>query len=92
MNSANSTSKLCAFLQKARLKAGLSQRDVATALGYKTAQVVSDWERGYRSIPANVLKKIAKLYGVSAEEFFHAVLEERTAILESKLRQTFGIK
>jgi len=92
MNGTRIPSKLCLFLQGARARAGLSQKDVADELGYKTSQVVSDWERGYRSIPSNVLKKIAKLYGVSTEEFFQAILEERTAILESKLRQTFGIK
>ena len=33
-------------LKKMRLKAGLSQRDVSTALGYTSPQYVSNWERG----------------------------------------------
>ena len=74
------------FLQEARVRAGLSQKDVALELGYQTAQVVSDWERGVRSPPANCFRKLVKLYGVPVEQFFELLLEERKAILERKLR------
>ncbi len=65
---------------------------MAEALGYKTAQVVSDWERGLRSPPGVVLKQLVKLYQVPLDVFFEVILEERTAILEMKLKKTFGIK
>jgi transcriptional regulator with XRE-family HTH domain len=84
--------KFCSFLQSARVRSGLSQKEVADALGYKTAQVVSDWERGYRSPPAVVFKKLGKLYDVSAEEFFQVIFDERASMLERKLRKTLGLK
>jgi transcriptional regulator with XRE-family HTH domain len=80
------------FLQEARIKAGLSQKDVADTYGYKSAQVISDWERGVRSPPANVLRKLVKLYRVPLDKFFDIILEEKTAILERKLRKSLGLK
>lgn len=86
------TSRLGSFLHKARLKAGLSQKDVSDLFGYKSPQVVSDWERGLRSPPAAMLKKLVDLYHVPMETFFELILEERTAILERKLRRSLGFK
>jgi transcriptional regulator with XRE-family HTH domain len=86
------TSKLGTFLHDARVKAGLSQKDVADKFGYKSAQVISDWERGLRSPPSTVLKKLVELYDVPMETFFELILEERTAILEQKLRKNLGVK
>jgi transcriptional regulator with XRE-family HTH domain len=85
-------SRIGTFLHDSRLKAGLSQKEVSDHCGYNTAQVISDWERGVRSPPSIMLKKLVKLYGVSMEKFFEVVLEEKTLILENKLRKTFGLK
>lgn len=84
--------KLGTFLHDARVRAGLSQRDVSERFGYRSAQVISDWERGLRSPPASMLKKMVELYGVPMETFFDLVLEERKAILEAKLRRTLGLR
>lgn len=81
------TSALGALLLKSRTTANLSQKEVADHLGYSTAQVVSDWERGIRSPPGPVFKKLIKLYSVSADSFYEAILEERTVILQNKVRK-----
>jgi len=80
------------FLQRSRTHAGLSQKDVADAFGYKSAQVISDWERGLRSPPGIALKRLVKLYDVPIETFFEIILEEKTLILEQKLRANLGVK
>jgi transcriptional regulator with XRE-family HTH domain len=80
------------FLQEARVKARLSQKEVSDNFGYKSAQVISDWERGVRSPPANVLRKLVKLYRVPLDKFFDIILEEKTSILEKKLRKSLGLK
>jgi transcriptional regulator with XRE-family HTH domain len=53
------------YLSEQRRASGLTQREVSTALGYTTAQFVSNWERGV-SLPAPaVLADLAPLLGVS---------------------------
>ena len=42
--------------------------------------------------PGTVLKKLVELYDVPMETFFELILEERTAILEQKLRKNLGVK
>ncbi len=70
----------------------MSQKEVSDLYGYKSPQVISDWERGLRSPPAKMLKKLAILYQVPMETFFELILEERTKILENKLRRNLGVK
>ena len=86
------SSNFGSFLHDARVKAQMSQKEVSELFGYKSAQVISDWERGLRSPPANILKKLAALYHIPMETFFELILEERTAILERKVRKSLGVK
>jgi transcriptional regulator with XRE-family HTH domain len=87
----SSFSHLGKLLQTSRVAAGFSQKDIADKLGYSTAQVVSDWERGTRSPPMIIIKKLAKLYRIPVEDLFEVLLIERSAILELKLRKELGI-
>jgi len=89
---AKEISTLGQLLSEHRNLLGLSQKEVATHLGYSTSQVVSDWERGIRSPPANVLRKLVKLYKVTPEKFYEVLLEERTLILQKKLKKILGVK
>ncbi|MCB0378100.1 MAG: helix-turn-helix transcriptional regulator [Bdellovibrionales bacterium] len=52
------------FLREQREAAGLSQKEVATKLGYSSAQFISNWERGISAPPVKILRKLAKLYNV----------------------------
>ena len=60
-------------LKKLRETAGLSQREVADALGYKTPQLISNNERNISHPPINSIRKLAKLYGVDADSLFGLV-------------------
>lgn len=53
------------FLKRARVKAGLSQGDVRDLLGYKTPQIISDWERGICGPPLSSMRKLKRAYGLS---------------------------
>lgn len=67
---------LSKLLQQKRLSANLSQKDVAEKLGYNTPQFISNWERGLSQPPINILKKLADLYKMSADELFESVLHD----------------
>ena len=68
-------------LADSRKKAGLSQGEVASRLGYTSPQFISNWERGLSSPPVPTLKKIATMYKVNADKIFTMVMDltvERT--------------
>jgi transcriptional regulator with XRE-family HTH domain len=80
---------LGAFLKKARLKAEISQHDVAKALGYSSYQFISNWERGISSPPCAVLKRIAALYKTSAQKLFDLLLKDSTRRVQVQLQLEF---
>lgn len=80
------------FLQKKRIKAGLSQGDVAKALGYSSPQFISNFERGLCAPPLNKLRTIITMYEVPAESVMNIMLKEqekhlRKALLGSKKKK-----
>lgn len=63
-------------LKQMRETAGLSQREVAKALGYKTPQLISNNERSISYPPINSIRKLAKLYAVDADSLFSLILDD----------------
>ena len=76
------------FLQAKRLKAGLSQGDVAQKLGYSSPQFVSNFERGLCAPPLEKLKVLVSLYSLNGEEVLKLMLKEE----ERELRLALGLK
>lgn len=68
--------KLGEHLIAKRKAAKLSQRDVGRAMGWSTAQFISNWERGISYPPPEVIKKLARLYGCSPLEIFELSMEK----------------
>lgn len=83
-------SRLGDFLKEKRERAGLSQKTVSNKLGYSTAQFVSNWERGISHPPVTALKKIAHLYGITAEDLFEKLKEQATEDLVFGLEKKFN--
>lgn len=77
------------FLQDARIKVGLSQKEVADRLGYQTAQYVSNWERGIATPPGRTLRKLADLYRIPAEELYEVILDFVLAQTRQDLEKEF---
>ena len=80
------------FLRARRDKAGLTQSQVATALGYETPQFVSNWERGVSLPPLGTLPQLARLLKVADREFIAVMTryQDEVAKLETKrLSETF---
>ena len=59
------------FLYERRIEAGLSQSDIANALGY-TVQLVSMWESGKNSPSLSVLSKYASLLQIDLEGIIYS--------------------
>lgn len=83
---------LANFLKEKRIRAGLSQKEVAEKLGYSTAQFVSNWERGLSAPPVETLKLIAEMYNIDLDEVFQVTLESAVNRLTVDLREKFYTK
>jgi transcriptional regulator with XRE-family HTH domain len=83
---------LAEFLKSRRSQVGLSQKDVAKSLGYSTSQFVSNWERGISQPPVSVLRRLADLYKIDAEEMFKVLLETTVSQVEVDLKKKFYSK
>ena len=81
--------KLALFLKEKRTQSGLSQKDVATKLGYSTSQFISNWERGISQPPINTLRTLATMYNVGAEQMFNVLLEETMIQVQADLKKKF---
>ena len=76
------------FWKDARETSGLTQAEVALALGYKSGQFISNVESGRCRYPGHQLPKIQKLYSLKTTDVLRLVLEEE----ELALRQAFGVE
>ena len=61
-------SRLGTRLKRARRNSGLTQNDVADAVG-ATPQTVRNWEAGRNEPPPSAIRKLAKLYEVNEDTF-----------------------
>lgn len=74
------------FFREARLKAGVSQLKIATKLGYPSAQLVSNWERGMCLPPADKLYALSAILDISRKKIVELYLGETKKELERRLR------
>lgn len=81
--------ELAEFLKTARTRAGLSQKEVASVLGYKSSQFVSNWERGLSSPPITTLRRLCQLYKTSETEVFGIIRKIAVQKLEEDLEREF---
>lgn len=81
--------KIGEFLRAKRLAAGLSQGEVARALGYSTAQFISNWERNISQPPIQTMRILAKLFRTDEHELFNLILEATLAEAIDDLERKF---
>lgn len=75
------------MLKELREKSGLTQAELAKALGYTTPQFVSNWERGLCEPPPEKYPKLAKLLNF---EYKHKQINRHEARADrSEVTQSF---
>lgn len=82
--------KISTVLKEKRIEAGLTQQQVASQLGYSSPQFISNWERGISHPPIETLKQIGKLYGISGEELYEAMVFTSIEDVKKSLRAKFN--
>ena len=64
------------FIRQLREKRGLSQAEVAKLLSLKTAQSVSNIERGVSPLPRAKIRRLADILGIRKREIVTVVMRE----------------
>lgn len=57
-------------IKRLRRQAGLTQHELAAALGYKSQSAVAMWEMGDRKPPSDKIPEIARVLGCSLDDLF----------------------
>lgn len=78
--------KLGEYLQEMRTKANLTQREVSLALGYSSAQFISNFERGIAVPPLKKLKILVKMYNMPVDTVMEMILDAEREIISTALR------
>jgi transcriptional regulator with XRE-family HTH domain len=74
-------------MREARIKAELTQDELAAELGYKSAQFVSNWERGISTPPIANLRRLAEVLDVNFESMKNALKAYARAKADEKLER-----
>lgn len=77
-------------LKKARVGLGMSQKDVTNRLGYESAQVVSDWERGQAPLPMKQLFHLAEILNLDKDRLFELLLDFSVEKLRQNMESEFS--
>lgn len=62
-------------LAAARVNAGFKQKEAAVEVGV-SEKTLGSYERGQTAIPAHILKKVSKLYGIPADNIRLPILSD----------------
>ena len=72
-------------LKTMRVEAGVSQSQLSKRLGYKSAQFVSNWERGLSYPPPRDVRKIADKIGAEYTVFSQLYIDSKIKAAEDRL-------
>jgi transcriptional regulator with XRE-family HTH domain len=75
------------YLKELRQKAGMTQREVSLALGYSSAQFISNFERGISLPPLKKLKTLHEMYHGNMSKLIDLTLESERLILADALKR-----
>lgn len=77
--------KLAKFLKDKRIETGLSQGEVAKALGFSSPQFISNWERGVCAPPLNSLPKLTRVLKIKESDLVKILMGVTKMTVEETL-------
>ena len=77
-----------AALKEARIKAGLTQTELAEILGYRSGQFTCNWERGLCDPPFEKLPLLARTLRISPGYLIRSITEEIRQALEEQFKKS----
>ncbi|MBO9667694.1 MAG: helix-turn-helix transcriptional regulator [Bdellovibrio sp.] len=81
--------ELGTLLKEHRLKAGMTQQDLANKFGYSTAQFISNWERGISQPPMETLVQLSVLLKIPKATIKELLIKNAIQQIEKKIEIGF---
>ena len=78
--------KMGEFLAEKRIEAGISQIELARAIGYSSPQYVSNWERSICGPPLEKLYDICKLLKLDTNKIMEMIMHDTREYLSAELK------
>jgi len=78
-------SNLGEFLKKHRVEAGMTQSELALALGGIHSQFVSNWERGLCAPPGHSFQALIKVLGIKREALLEVMVADARAGIKKRV-------
>jgi transcriptional regulator with XRE-family HTH domain len=78
------------YLKNKRVAKNYSQAELAAALQYDTAQVVSNWERGIQAPPFEKLLVLCKILNIPKKDILKKLMDEQTKVYEDHLQKLWS--
>jgi len=75
------------YLKELRDNANLTQREVSMALGYSSAQFISNFERGIALPPLNKMKTLMEMYKGDSNRLIALTLDAERGVLAEVLKK-----
>ncbi len=76
---------LGALIREYRLKAGMTQLELSTALGYESMQFVSLFERGLSKVPLKVVGKLVVVLGLPEKKVTKGLIEDGITVITGSI-------
>ncbi len=73
--------KVGQFFKEKRTERGLTQSELAKTLGFKSAQIVSNWERGLCAPPLQSIGEMVKVLDLDVEEVLDIITAQNREYL-----------
>lgn len=73
------------FFKQSRQTAGVSQAKLSKILGFKSPQIISNWERGLCSPPLNCIAKMIEVFNLEAFEVIDFMTQANRKYLTRQL-------
>jgi len=64
------------LIKKKRYELRLSQKDLATQLGYSCGQFISNWERGVSTPPLDITRSLCKILKIEIGSYKSRLLDD----------------
>lgn len=77
--------KLSNYIRKHRKKSKMTQKELASALGYPSLQIISNVERGVCALPIKRFKETSKILNISLSKMQNLYLKDIKSELEKEL-------
>jgi transcriptional regulator with XRE-family HTH domain len=79
------------YLKEKREAAEVTQKDLQKALGYKSSQFISNFERNVSFPPANAIPVIAKALNLTTQELGNKVVEGIIESYSTEIKTKYGV-